>query len=154
MHTTLHILLAAALLLGAITATTTAAPRPGGADEVQDEAARARTAIRSIEDAITQRDLQQLARSFSSKVYLTLFTGENGWYSAEQSYFILRNFFATHTPLSLVLTPSGGAGGAPYGVGTLHYMTRGRRASAQIFVSLVRGENGEFKLNQITIASR
>jgi hypothetical protein len=153
MHTPLHIILAAAILLGANTTTTATSP-PAATVVMQDDAARARTAIRGIEDAITQRDVQQLARSFSSKVYLTLFTGENGWYSAEQSYFILRNFFATHTPLSLALTPSAGAGGAPYAVGTLHYMTRGRRASAQIFVSLVRNDNGEYKLNQITIASR
>ncbi len=152
MRTSLPIFRLCIFAIGLLVATTTLGAT--GVEAMQDDTERARSALRTIEDAIQQRDVQLLARSFSSKVYITLFTGENGWYSAEQSYFILRNFFSTHTPLSLSLTPSGAASGTPYGVGTLLYMSRGRRSSAQIFVSLVRTDSGDFRLNQITVASR
>jgi hypothetical protein len=106
-----------------------------------------------VEKSIAENNLQALSPLFASKVYLSLLTGKEGYFSAEQTFFILKNFFLTYTPIAFAYSNSSPASDNPYGVGTLQYMNRGQRGKAQLFVSLTRTRN-DWRISQITITNR
>lgn len=113
----------------------------------------ARQSLTAIAEALAHGDTKGLQRYFSGKVFLTLPTGENGYYSGEQSFFILRNFLSVHTPFAFEFTTTNVSSESVYGVGALKYTKRGQRGTAQVFVSLAASDRG-WRINQITIAQR
>jgi hypothetical protein len=117
------------------------------------DTSEARQALAAIGGALSTGEARTMLRFFHSKVFLTLLSGENGYYSAEQSYFILRNFFAAHNSAGFSWTGTNLSDQSAWGVGTLRYLKRGQRGNAQVFVSLTRGDQG-WRINQLTIAKR
>ena len=113
----------------------------------------AKQVLSAVSDAFAAADTKTLRQYLNSKVFLTLFTGESGYFSSEQSFFILRNFLSAHVPFSFGFTNTNIGTESAYGVGTLRYMKRGHRAAAQVFVSLTLSDQG-WRINQVTIAQR
>lgn len=109
--------------------------------------------LRDLETAFAAGDAQRIRKQLSPKTFLNFLTGENGYFSTEQSFFILKNFFALCGPVSFSLSSSNLDEENPYGIGSYQYFRRGRRETAQIFLSLTRAQD-DWKLTQITIAKR
>jgi hypothetical protein len=120
--------------------------------EIQDSEAAEKT-LEKIERAMQTADIRSLSGYFSSRVYLNLPSGEKGYYSAEQTFFIIKGFFQSYSPVSFAFSNSRAQGDCPYGMGTLAYIKVGQRGKLQVFVSL-RDVNHQWKINQITIAQR
>jgi hypothetical protein len=114
---------------------------------------RAAAILKDVEAALSRGDAQGIAKYFARKVYLNLFSGENGYYSSEQSFFILKNFLQLHRPVSFSFSTSAANADSPYGVGTLAYSRRGQRGSLQVFVSLTAADR-DWKINQFTAVAR
>lgn len=113
----------------------------------------AKDILEQIRQSIAENNPRGLQRYFSSKVYISLLTGKEGYFSAEQSYFIIKSFFLTYTPVAFTYSNSTTESDNPYGVGTLQYVTRGKQGKAQLFVSLTRTET-DWRIGQITITDR
>ncbi|MDH7515765.1 MAG: DUF4783 domain-containing protein [Bacteroidota bacterium] len=132
------------------------AVHPAGRIEDQERATDS-SAVRKVfsaaEAAIAGGELQGITGFLHAKVFLTLATGENGYYSAEQTLFILRNFFRQHAPLGFSFGNTKIGAESAYGVGFLRYVKRGQQGTAQVFLSLTRTEQG-WRIDQITIARR
>jgi hypothetical protein len=121
-------------------------------DTGQSERA-ARELLLSAKDALSSGNVRYLKPRLGNKVYLNLFTGINGYYSAEQTFLILESFFSTYTPISFSFSSRNFSIRNPYGFGPLTFERRGRRGTAELFISLAV-VNGKWVINQITIASR
>jgi hypothetical protein len=120
---------------------------------IQNVSSGADKTLASIENAIHTGDVRILSGYFSSRMYMNLPTGEKGYYSSEQAFYILKNFFQAYTPVSFAFSSSSPRSDNPYGVGTLSFVKVGQRGKLQVFVSL-REVNKQWKINQITIAQR
>lgn len=123
-----------------------------GQDEQESER-DARELLLDAKDALSSGNIRYLRARLGGKVYLNLFTGINDYYSAEQAYLILESFFSTHTPISFSFSSRNFSIRNPYGFGPLTYERRGRRGSAEMFISLAQ-VGDRWVINQITIALR
>jgi len=155
--TPIHICTAVALLIvvpaGAATLDTDRVADPVSCVSALQQPDDAKTALRKIARSISKSDIGGLRNYFLSKVFLNLPTGEHGYFSSEQAYYILKNFFSSYSPLSFTFSSSNVNPRNAYGVGPYRYVRRGQRGSVQVFVSLVEVKN-DWKINQLTIARR
>jgi len=122
---------------------------PGQADPER----AARELLLSAKDAISSGNIRFLRSHLGQKVYLNLFTGINGYYSGEQAFLILQSHFSAHLPISFSFSSRNFSIRNPYGFGPLTYERRGRRETAELFLSLAN-VRGVWVINQITIAKR
>lgn len=121
-------------------------------DQVPSERA-ARNILLGAKDALSTGNVRFLRGHLGQRIYLNLFTGINGYYSNEQAFIILSTFFETHTPITFTFSSRNFSICNPYGFGPLTFERRGRRGSAEIFISLSRSDD-RWVINQITIAGR
>lgn len=126
---------------------------PAGPGDEQESESDARELLLNAKDALSSGNIRYLRARLGGKVYLNLFTGINGYYSAEQAYLILESFFSTYTPISFSFSSRNFSIRNPYGFGPLTYERRGRRGSAEIFISLAQ-VGDRWVINQITVATR
>jgi hypothetical protein len=119
----------------------------------EKDASEARRLLTRIADAIAAGDSRSIGAQLNTKVFLTLFTGESGYYSAEQTTYILRNFFQTHSAASFAFHNTNVTGESAFGVGTFAFTKRAQRGSAQVFISLAAGKQS-WRITQITVAQR
>ena len=124
-----------------------------GASPQEKDASDARRLLTRIAEAIAAGDSRSISAQLNMKVFLTLFTGESGYYSAEQTTYILRNFFQTHSAASFSFHNTNVTGESAFGVGTFAFTKRGQRGSAQVFISLAAGKQS-WRITQITVAQR
>lgn len=158
----LHIVLGAALLL-LCSASVHLQPTDAGAaarsslrtavSDADQSEREARKLLLGAKDALSSGNVRFLKPRLGGKVYLNLFTGINGYYSSAQAFLILESFFSTYTPISFSFSSRNFSIRNPYGFGPLTYERRGRRGTAELFISLAVID-GKWVINQITIASR
>jgi hypothetical protein len=118
-----------------------------------EDDAQARELLMRAKDALSSGNVEFLRPHLSQKTYLNLFTGVNGYFSDEQAWLILDEFFSTHEPVSFSFSSRNFSIRNPYGFGPFTYQRRGHRGSAEIFLSLAKVRDG-WKFSQITIARR
>ncbi|GAB6282198.1 MAG: hypothetical protein STSR0008_09420 [Ignavibacterium sp.] len=102
-----------------------------------------------IENGFNNGTVSSFYSHFSSQNYLSFFNGINGYFSSNQSFYVLENFFQIYHPISFKFNTIN-IGKNPYATGILYYDEKGKRNSAYIFVSLNQtGKN--WQISQITI---
>lgn len=103
-----------------------------------------------IETAIKNGDVATISRYLGPQTYFSLTNGINGYYSSNQAFYVLDDFFKIYriTKFKFDNIKSGTAN--PYATGTYHFDNRGRRNSAQVYISLTKtGKN--WNISQFTI---
>lgn len=136
--------------------TLTVAPRSAAGQvhsEQSDPEREARELLLGAKDALSSGNIRYLRPHLGQKVYLNLFTGINGYYSGEQAFLILESLFSTYQPISFSFSSRNFSIRNPYGFGPLTYEHRGKRETAEMFLSLAN-VRGKWVINQITIATR
>lgn len=121
--------------------------------EQSDPDRPARELLLGAKDAVSSGNLRYLRPHLGKKVYLNLMTGINGYYSGEQAFLILESLFSTYIPISFSFSSRNFSIRNPYGFGPLTYERRGKRDTAEMFLSLAN-VNGEWMINHISIAKR
>lgn len=102
-----------------------------------------------IEQGIAKGDISLFAEFFSNRTYLSLSSGQNGYYSANQAYYIIQEYFKIHQPVLFRYTAKN-IERLPYATGVFQYEAAGRKKTAQVFISLKRqGDN--YQISQFTI---
>lgn len=106
--------------------------------------------IENISINIAEGNIDQLSNYFSKQVYVSLKTGERGFYSNNQSYYVVQNFMRIYEPLSFQLTSKLTESVSPYLAGKLICRHKGSIETCQVYISLSwNGVNWE--ISQITI---
>lgn len=119
----------------------------------QDPERTARDLLLGAKDALSSGNVAFLRPHFGQKVYLNLFTGINGYYSAGQAALILESFFSAYRPISFSFSSRNFSIRNPYGFGPITLTHRGKRETAEMFLSLANVHN-RWMISQITIAKR
>jgi len=98
--------------------------------------------ISEIEESIKNADVIKLARFINSKTYFSLMGNVNGYYTTNQAFYLLEDFFKVYKVQSFRFNQVNSYENNPYATGIFYYENKGRRSKAQVYVSLKRiGEN-------------
>ncbi len=107
-------------------------------------------AVKKIQNAISDRDVESLSSHLSSRTYLNLPNGISGYYSANQAYFVLEDFLKTYRITSFSFDEINTNSNTPYATGAYDYNFKGNRNSAHIYLQL-RNTGNNWRITQITI---
>ncbi len=103
-----------------------------------------------IENAILGNDVSVVANLLSPQTYFSLSNGISGYYSSNQAYYVLEDFFKIYRVTSFKLNNIQPDENNPYATGVYGYEFRGKRDAAQVYISL-KNMGGSWKITQITI---
>ena len=104
----------------------------------------------NIEIAISKGNTSALSGYLASQTYLSLSNGIRGYYSSNQAYYVLEDFFRIYNVSSFRFDNLNSAEDTPYATGIYNYEYKGKRNSAQVYISLNRFGKS-WKITQITI---
>lgn len=126
---------------------------PGPLREMQPrvpDQGEARKLIRIIEQSILSASLTSASAHFAQQVFVNVSGAESGYFSANQTVSILHRYFSSRSSLAFEFSRFSDAGSTPYATGRLTYTVRGRRESAQVYVSL-RFQDSRWFISQFNI---
>jgi len=109
----------------------------------------AKTVFKEIEEGITEGNVEKFSGYFSEQTYLSLSNGTSGYYSSNQAYYVLHDYFKINRVSSFKFVYIYEEGESPYATGVYSHEFRGRKSSAQVFISLKYHSNN-WKITQIT----
>lgn len=102
-----------------------------------------------IERTFSSGNISLISSYFPSQIYLSLSTGVNGFYSSNQAYYILQDFFQINQPINFKFTQrSDSANG--FATGIFAFENRNKKGTAQVFIS-VEYSGAKWKISLITI---
>ncbi|MFA3782786.1 DUF4783 domain-containing protein [Melioribacteraceae bacterium 4301-Me] len=103
-----------------------------------------------IEEGFQTGNIDKFSNHFNNKTYISLFNGVNGYYSSNQSYYVLKDFLAINQPINFKLDNIVTDSSTPFASGIFRYKTNGISNTSLIFIS-IKNINNEWRINQITI---
>lgn len=109
----------------------------------------ARNVFGDIENLIVKGDVAGLSKYLSGQTYLSLSNGKTGYYSVNQAYYVLEDFFTIYKVNNFRFDNLNASGPNPYATGTYAYSSKGKRSAAQVYISL-KGSGTNWKITQIT----
>jgi len=103
-----------------------------------------------IESGIVNNDVKKFSQYFSSQPYLSLVNGVNGYYSSNQAYYILEDFFNSFKVVSFKMEETKTEETVSYGKGDYYFEKKGRREVAHLYITLSKSGN-KWYITQISI---
>ncbi len=103
-----------------------------------------------IEEGFNTGDVEKFAKFFSSQTYASLKDGVSGYYSPNQFFFILQNYFSVYKPINFRFVTSDDKSDNPYAAGYFKYEVKGVRKSSQVYISL-KVIGNSWKISHISI---
>lgn len=94
------------------------------------------TEFENIIEGIVTGNVNQISRYFAQQVYISLRTGEKGYYSNNQAYYLLDNFFRVYSPINFQTTSRMIEGSMPYLSGRLFCRFKGSIETYQVYLNL------------------
>ena len=106
--------------------------------------------FQEIENGIVESDVSKIARYFSEKPYLSFSNGVTGYYSSNQAYYVLEDFFNIYKVISFKYDYKKNDDSVSYATGIYYYESNGKRDSAKVYITLSKiGDN--WFITQISI---
>ncbi|MDP4174834.1 MAG: DUF4783 domain-containing protein [Bacteroidota bacterium] len=103
-----------------------------------------------IEEGITLKEIDKFSQFFSSQTYLSLPNTAPNYYSSNQVFYILQDYFRIYKPVNFRFLTINEKSDNPYASGYYKFEFRGIRGTAQIYIALKLVGN-TWKISQITI---
>jgi len=103
-----------------------------------------------FEEGMTTGAVDKFSQYFSYRTYLSFTQGVSGYYSFDQSYYVVKDFLSINLPISLNLTNIITETSTPFAFGTLKFIRSGIKGSATVFISL-QLINKKWQISQVTI---
>ncbi len=103
-----------------------------------------------IESAIATGNVSMLSKYFSPHTYFSLSNGVSGYFSSNQAYYILEDYFKIYQVISFKFNDIQAAEDKPYGIGVYNFEFKGKRDNSKVYISL-KNNNNDWKITQITI---
>ena len=105
--------------------------------------------LTEIESGIAKGNIAEIFRHLSPQTYFSLTNGIRGYFSSNQAYYILEDFFKVYQVLSFKFHSVQTENGNPYATGIYFYELKGKRERAQVYISL-KNIGKSWKIIQIT----
>jgi hypothetical protein len=103
-----------------------------------------------IESGIISNDVKKFSQYFSSQPYISLVNGVNGYYSSNQAYYIMEDFFNSFKVVSFKMEETKTEGAVSYCKGDYYFEKKGRREVAHVYITLSKSGN-KWYITQISI---
>lgn len=102
-----------------------------------------------VEKSLNKGDIREVSSYFSTQVYLSLSNEKNGYFSGNQTYYILEDYFNINKINSFKFENINQKA-SPYATGTFWFNINGSKKKAKLFITL-NNNTGSWKITQITI---
>ncbi|MDP3684259.1 MAG: DUF4783 domain-containing protein [Ignavibacteria bacterium] len=102
-----------------------------------------------IERTFSSGNISLISSYFPSQIYLSLSSGVNGFYSSNQAYYILQDFFQIYQPINFKFTQQSDSENG-FATGIFTFENRNKKGTAQVFIS-VEFSGAKWKISLITI---
>lgn len=103
-----------------------------------------------LEEGLSFGEAEKFSGCLSSQTYLSLSNGITGYYSPNQAFYVLQDYFNIYKPVNFRFLSMNDNSDNPYASGYYKFESKGVRGTAQVYVSLkLIGNN--WKISQITI---
>ena len=103
-----------------------------------------------IEEGLNSSAVDKFSSYFGDKNYLSLANGTTGYFSSNQSYYVIKDFLSIYQSASFKLTNIVTETSTPFASGILKYNNKGIRGTATVYISLHLIDN-QWRISQITI---
>jgi len=103
-----------------------------------------------FEEGIISGAVKEFSQYLSLETYISLENGISSYFSANQSFYVLKDYLNQYRPINFKLGRIRTNVDLPFAVGTFTYILNGVKGTSQVFVSLNK-EDSEWKIAQITI---
>jgi hypothetical protein len=90
----------------------------------------------NIQEGLLHGNIGEFSQYFGTHVQVNLQGGENGYYSASQTYYVLENYLRTRKLVTFSFTTIGESDTNPYATGSGGLNVKGTREFIQVYVSL------------------
>jgi hypothetical protein len=108
------------------------------------------TIFNRIESGISTGSVSEISNYLNTQTYLSLSSGVSGYYSSNQAFYILEDFFNLYKATSFHFQNVQTKENMPYATGVYNYFFRGKRDSSNVYISL-KLVGDSWKITQITI---
>ena len=98
-----------------------------------------RRVFEMVEEGIASGTVNDFAAFFDSQVSVNLRGGESGYYSANQTYYVLESYFKLRRFGHFEFTTFGKSESNPYATGSARFTSKGGMENVQVYVSLSWG---------------
>jgi hypothetical protein len=105
--------------------------------------------LTEIEGGIAKGNIAAIFKHLSPQTYFSLTDGIRGYFRSNQAYYILEDFFKVYQVLSFKFHSLQTENGNPYATGIYFYEFKGKRETAQVYISL-KNTGKSWKIIQIT----
>lgn len=92
--------------------------------------------FKEIESGIKEGDVERISRYFGSQTYFSFSNGINGYYSSNQAFYVLEEFFNIYKVTSFKFDHIKNDKFNSYATGKYNYDNKGQRNTAQVYISL------------------
>lgn len=103
-----------------------------------------------IEVSIKEANVANLSKYLGAQTYFSLFNGVSGYYSPNQAYYILEDFFNFYRVTAFKFNQISKDKANPYATGTFSFDNKGKRSSAKVYISLKK-IGDKWNITQLTI---
>ena len=103
-----------------------------------------------IESGILTNDVKKISKYLSPQPYISLINGVNGYYSSNQAYYILEDFFTIYKVVSFKLSEMKNDESVSYGKGDYYFEKKGKREVAHLYVTISKS-GSKWHITQISI---
>lgn len=103
-----------------------------------------------IETGILNNDVKSFSRYFTSQPYISLINGVNGYYSSNQTYYIMEDFFNSFKVVSFKFEEKKTEESVSYGKGAYYFEKKGKREVAHLYITLSKA-GSRWYITQISI---
>jgi hypothetical protein len=115
----------------------------------QTKKSSSKPVFKSIEEGIAEGNVGKFSLYFSSLTYLSLSNGTSGYYSSNQAFYVLQDFFKINRASTFRFVAIYDESDTPFATGVYTYELKGRKSNTQVFISL-RYSGNNWKITQIT----
>lgn len=103
-----------------------------------------------IEISIREGNVSRLSKYLGTQTYFSLSNGVNGYYSPNQAYYILEDFFNLYKVTAFKFNQISRDKASPYATGTFSFDNKGKRNTAKVYISLKK-IGDKWNITQLTI---
>jgi hypothetical protein len=118
-------------------------------DNFRQNNSSAKVILSEIENGIARGNVGSVFKYLGSQTYFSLSSGIRGYYSSNQAYYILEDFFRMYQVISFRFQSVQANEGNPYATGIYIYEFKGKRETSQVYISL-KNTGKSWKITQLT----
>jgi len=92
--------------------------------------------FKEIELGIKEGNVERISKYFGQQTYFSFSNGVNGYYSSNQAFYVIEDFFKLYRVTSFKLDHIKSDKNHSYATGKYNYDNKGQRSTAQVYISL------------------